>query len=138
MDETEGVLRTERVRVRRAGQRYFVDVTISVPRTASLEQAHAASDAVERRIERIVPADVVVHVEPRARSDEPIFRNHSRHRAAPRPGRPRTFGASATTGGLFIELHLEVDEDSSLREAHRRATRLEEEIRGRDRPPERA
>jgi len=50
VDETEGVLRTERVRVRRAGQRYFVDVTISVPRTASLEQAHTASDAVERRI----------------------------------------------------------------------------------------
>ena len=47
---TEGVLRSERVRVRRSGQRYFVDVTISVPRTASLEQAHVASDAVERRI----------------------------------------------------------------------------------------
>jgi len=40
VDATEGVLRTERVRVRRAGQRFFVDVTISVPRTASLEQAH--------------------------------------------------------------------------------------------------
>src|SRR6201997_4390937 len=71
VDKIEGVLRTERVRVRRAGQRYFVDVTISVPRTASLEQAHAASDAVERSIEKIVPADVVVHMEPRARSNEP-------------------------------------------------------------------
>ncbi len=40
VDETEGVLQTERVRVRRAGQRYFVDVTISVPRTASIEKAH--------------------------------------------------------------------------------------------------
>ena len=39
--KTEGVLQSERVRVRRAGQRYFVDVTLSVPRTASLEQAHA-------------------------------------------------------------------------------------------------
>src|SRR5580693_1542626 len=46
VDKTEGVLQSERVRVRRAGQRYFVDVTISVPRTASLEQAHAASNAV--------------------------------------------------------------------------------------------
>src|ERR1700691_6348025 len=41
VDETEGVLQTERVRVRRAGQRYFVDVTISVPRPASLGQGHA-------------------------------------------------------------------------------------------------
>src|SRR5271155_134149 len=69
LDKTEGVMRTERVRVRRAGQRYFVDATISVPRTASLEQAHAASEAVENTIEQIIPADVVVHVEPRAKSD---------------------------------------------------------------------
>src|SRR5580700_3910036 len=67
VDKTEGVLQSERVRVRRSGQRYFVDVTISVPRTASLEQAHAASNAVETRIAQIVPADVVVHVEPRAK-----------------------------------------------------------------------
>src|SRR5271163_247512 len=40
VDKTEGVLQSERVRVRKAGQRYFVDVTVSVPRTASLEQAH--------------------------------------------------------------------------------------------------
>ena len=73
VDKTEGVMQSERVRVRRAGQRYFVDVTISVPRTASLEQAHAASDAVERRIAQIVPADVVVHVEPRAKTDEHLF-----------------------------------------------------------------
>jgi cation diffusion facilitator family transporter len=35
VDELEGVLSTERVRVRRAGNRHFVDVTISVPRAAS-------------------------------------------------------------------------------------------------------
>src|SRR5260370_26284508 len=32
-------------------------------------------------------------------------------------------------GQLFIELHLEVDEKLSLREAHRQATELEEKIR---------
>ena len=73
VDATQGVLETQRVRVRRAGQRYFVDVTISVPRSSSLEEAHAASDAVERRIEQIVPADVVVHVEPRAPSGRASF-----------------------------------------------------------------
>ena len=129
VDETEGVLQTERVRVRRAGQRYFVDVTISVPRTASLEQAHAASDAVERRIEGIVPADVVVHVEPRARTDEPLVET-VRAIAQRRGLAVHELSAQRYDGNLFIELHLEVDEESSLREAHRRATELEEEIRG--------
>lgn len=128
VDETEGVLSTERVRVRRAGQRYFVDVTISVPRKASLEQAHAASDAVERNIEKVVPADVVVHVEPRAPMNEHLF-DTIRAIAQRRGLAVHELSAHQLDGRLFIELHLEVDEDASLREAHRRATELEDEIR---------
>jgi cation diffusion facilitator family transporter len=126
--ELEGVLSTERVRVRRAGQRYFVDVTISVPRTASFEQVHATSDAVERRIEQIVPADVVVHMEPRARSGEHLFET-IRAIAQRRGLAVHELSAHQVDGRLFIELHLEVDERSSLREAHRSATELEDEIR---------
>ncbi|HXX71566.1 MAG TPA: cation-efflux pump [Candidatus Acidoferrum sp.] len=127
VDETEGVLKTERVRVRRAGQRYFVDVTISVPRSASLEQAHAASDAVEQNIERIIPADVVVHVEPRRPIDEPIFET-IRVIAQRRGLQIHELEAHLYDGRLFVELHLEVNEDASLRVAHRLATELEEEI----------
>jgi cation diffusion facilitator family transporter len=127
VDETEGVLQTERVRVRRAGQRYFVDVTISVPRIASLEQAHAASDAVERNIERLIPADVVVHVEPRAQTGEHLF--DTIRAIAQRRGLPvHELSAHQYDGRLFVELHLEVDESASLSDAHRRATELEEEI----------
>jgi len=128
VDQTEGVLSTERVRVRRAGQRYFVDVTISVPRKASLEQAHAASDAVERNIEKIVPADVVVHVEPRAPTNEHLF-DTIRAIAQRRGLAVHELSAHQLDGRLFVELHLEVDENASLREAHRRATELEDEIR---------
>jgi cation diffusion facilitator family transporter len=127
VDETEGVLRSERVRVRRAGPRFFVDVTMSVPRTSTLEQAHAASDAVENRIAQILPADVVVHVEPRAPRDEPLL--DSIRAAAQRRGLAvHELSAHYLDGHLFIELHLEVDERSTLREAHRRATELEEDI----------
>ena len=92
---TEGVLETERVRVRRAGQRHFVDVTISVPRTASLEQVHAISDAVERSIgknrsRRRGGARRAARAQQRA-----SFRNHSRHRAAPRTRRSRIIRASS-------------------------------------------
>lgn len=127
VDKTEGVLQSERVRVRRAGQRYFVDVTISVPRTSSLEQAHVASQAVEKRIAQIVPADVVVHVEPRAKVDENLFETiraiAQRHGLA-----VHELSAHQFDHRLFIELHLEVDEASTLREAHRQATELEEDI----------
>src|SRR5712692_8474742 len=69
----EGVLDVDRVRVRRAGNLHFVDATVSVARTASLEQVHALSDAIEKRIGEIVPADVMVHAEPRAPQGEHLF-----------------------------------------------------------------
>jgi len=125
--ELQGVLRAERVRVRRAGQRYFVDVTISVPRTDSFEQVHATSDAVERRIEAIVPADVVVHMETRARSGEHVFET-IRAIAQRRGLAVHELSAHQLDGRLFIDLHLEVNEDSTLREAHRVASELEDEI----------
>ena len=124
----EGVLSIDRVRVRRAGQRHFVDVTISVPRTATLEQAHTTSDAVEQRISQIVPSDVVVHLEPRAPTGENLF--DTIRAVAQRHGLPvHELSAHMFDGHLFIELHLEVDEKASLSAAHARATELEDDIR---------
>jgi cation diffusion facilitator family transporter len=124
----EGVLSTERVRVRRAGNQHFVDVTISVPRTASFEQVHAISDAVEHRVGEIVPADVMVHMEPRAAAGEHLF-DRVRVIAARRGLLVHELSAHQLDGRLFIEMHLEVPEQLSLRDAHRRATELEEDIR---------
>ena len=123
----EGVLGVDRVRLRRAGQRYFVDVNISVPRTTSLEEAHATSERVERRIAEIVPSDVVVHTEPRARSGE-NFLEAVRATAQRRGLAVHELSAHQVDGRLFIELHLEVDESSSLRDAHRLATELEQDL----------
>jgi cation diffusion facilitator family transporter len=124
----EGVLRADRVRLRRAGNRYFVDATVSVPRTANLEQVHALTDLIEKRVAQIVPADVVVHAEPRAPRDEHLF--ESVRAVAQRLGlEVHDVTASQQDGDLFVELHLEVDENLSLSEAHRRATELEDGIR---------
>jgi cation diffusion facilitator family transporter len=124
----EGVLDVDRVRVRRAGNRHFVDATVSVARTASLEQVHELSDAIEKRIGEIVPSDVMVHAEPRAPQGEHLF--ESIRALAQRLGLAiHDVTALQQSGKLFIELHLEVDENLPLREAHRQATKLEEGIR---------
>src|SRR5690349_20453351 len=124
----DGVLDVDRVRVRRAGNRHFVDATVSVPRTASLEQVHALSDAIEKRIGEIVPSDVMVHAEPRAPQGEHLF--EAIRAVAQRMGLAiHDVTALQHDGQLFVELHLEVDENLSLRDAHRQATELEEEIR---------
>jgi cation diffusion facilitator family transporter len=128
IEEIEGVLRADRVRLRRAGNRYFVDATVSVARTTNLEQVHALTDRIEKRVAQIVPSDVVVHAEPRAPRDEHLF--ESVRAVAQRLGlQVHDVTASQQDGDLFVELHLEVDENLSLSEAHRRATELEDGIR---------
>jgi len=124
----DGVLDVDRVRVRRSGNRHFVDATVSVARTASLEQVHMLSDAIEKRIGEIVPADVMVHVEPRAPQGEHLF-EAIRAQAQSLGLAIHDLTAVQQSGQLFIELHLEVDEKLSLRDAHRQATELEEKIR---------
>jgi cation diffusion facilitator family transporter len=124
----EGVLDVDRVRVRRAGNRHFVDATVSVARTASLEQVHELSDAIEKRVGEIVPSDVMVHAEPRAPQGEHLF--EAIRAVAQRMGLGiHDLSALQQQGQLFVELHLEVDENLSLRDAHRQATELEEGIR---------
>ncbi len=124
----DGVLDVDRVRVRRAGNRHFVDATVSVARTASLEQVHELSDAIEKRVGEIVPSDVMVHAEPRAPQGEHLF--EAIRAVAQRMGLGiHDLSALQQQGQLFVELHLEVDENLSLRDAHRQATKLEEGIR---------
>jgi cation diffusion facilitator family transporter len=124
----DGVLDVDRIRVRRAGNRHFVDATVSVARTASLEQVHALSDAIEKRIGEIVPADVMVHAEPRAPQGEHLF-EAIRAMAQKRGLAIHDITALQQDGKIFVELHLEVDEQLSLRDAHRQATTLEDDIR---------
>src|SRR3984957_936131 len=124
----DGVLDVDRVRVRRAGNHHFVDATVSVARTASLEQVHALSDAIEKRIGEIVPADVMVHAEPRAPQGEHLF-EAIRAMAQKRGLAIHDVTALQQGGQLFVELHLEVDEQLSLRDAHRQASELEDDIR---------
>jgi len=128
LERMAGVLDVVRVRVRRAGNRHFVDATVSVARSASLEQVHALTDAIEKRVGEIVPSDVMVHVEPRAPVGEHLF--EAIRALAQRMGLAiHDVHASQQDGRLFIELHVEVDENLSLREAHRQASELEDQIR---------
>jgi cation diffusion facilitator family transporter len=66
-----GVLAAQPVRVRESGARVLADVVVTAARTASLADAHAITEQVERAIHEIEPrAETVVHVEPAPARDE--------------------------------------------------------------------
>ncbi|MGH9804171.1 MAG: cation-efflux pump [Candidatus Acidiferrales bacterium] len=132
--KVEGVLSVERVRTRRAGNRTFVDLTISVSRTVPFERVHVISDGVEAAVRAAIgEADVIVHMEPRAPAGENLF-DQVRAIAQQRDLAVHELSAHQVSSGpgerpsLILELDAEVDENLTLREAHALADRVEREI----------
>ena len=127
--QVEGVLNTSQVRVRRSGPRIFVDMRVDVPRNLPFERSHSIADAAESKIRGISPdADIVVHTEPCADQRESII-ERVRMVVSRNSLDAHNITLRDTAGKVSVDLHLEVDDSLSLREAHDRADRVEQEVR---------
>jgi cation diffusion facilitator family transporter len=125
----DGLLEVDRVRIRRAGNRYFADVSIGLSRNVTFQRSGQVADAVTNAVHRVLPdADVVVRSVPRALNTENIF-DRVRAVATRHNFNVHDVSVQDLGGNLHVEQHLELDERLSLKEAHDRVTLLESEIR---------
>lgn len=125
----EGVLEVERVRIRKAGNRYFADVSLALARNFTFLRSEQVADEVTTRVHDVLPnADVMVHPVPRARHSESIF---DRIRAVATRNNMNVHDVSVQDldGRLHLEQHLELDEQLNIKQAHDEVTRLESEMR---------
>ena len=124
-----GVLEVDRVRIRRAGNRYFADLSIGLNRNVTFQRAEQVGDDVTAAVHRVLPdADVIVHSQPRAASGESIF-DRIRGVASHSNYYVHDVSVQDLKGRLHVELHLELDENLSLKQAHDEVTHLEGRIR---------
>jgi cation diffusion facilitator family transporter len=124
-----GVLECRQLRLRQAGNQTFVDLVIGVERGRSLESSHAVGTTVEQRIRDALPnADVVVHVDPMCGADETLA-ERIRAIAINEGQTVHNILVSEEGGRVYVELHIEADENLELRLAHDRADRLEAALR---------
>lgn len=125
----DGVLEVERTRIRRAGNRYFADVSVGLSRNFTFQRSEQITDEVTARVHQILPdADVMVHSVPRARRSENIF-DRIRAVATRHNFNVHDVSVQDLNGKLHVEQHLELDEQLSMKEAHDEVTRLENEMR---------
>jgi cation diffusion facilitator family transporter len=125
----DGLLEVDRVRIRRAGNRYFADLSVGLARNVTFQRSEQMAAAVTHAVHNVLPdADVVVHSVPRALRTENIF---DRIRAVATRYNFNLHDVSVQDlhGRLHVEQHLELDECLSLKEAHDRVTVLEADIR---------
>jgi cation diffusion facilitator family transporter len=126
----EGVLEVERVRFRKAGNRFFADVSVGLERNFTFQRSEQVSTAVTSRVREVLPdADVVVHSVPRAGRTENIF-DRIRGVATRHNFNVHDVSVQDLNGQLHVEQHLELDERLSMKQAHDEVTRLETEMRG--------
>jgi cation diffusion facilitator family transporter len=129
VSRVEGILEVDRVRIRRAGNRYFADLGIGMNRNVTFQAAEQVGERVSDAVRRVLPdADVVVHTAPRARGEENIF-DRIRAVATRANFNVHDISVQDLAGRLHVEQHLELDERLSLKEAHDQVTVLESEIR---------
>jgi len=125
----DGVLEVERVRFRKAGSRYFADVSVGLERNFTFQRSEQVSDAVRSQVREVLPdADVMVHTVPRARRSENIF-DRIRAVATRHNFNVHDVSVQDLKGQLHVEQHLELDEQLSMKQAHDEVTRLESEMR---------
>jgi cation diffusion facilitator family transporter len=129
VSKVNGLLEVDRVRIRRAGNRYFADLSVGLARNVTFQRSEQMVDAVTAAVHSVLPdADVVVHSVPRAGQTENIF---DRVRAVATRNNLNVHDVSvqALNGRLHVEQHLELDERLSLKDAHDQVSVLEAEIR---------
>jgi cation diffusion facilitator family transporter len=129
VSRVDGVLEVDRVRIRRAGNRYFADLAVGLARTVTFQRSGQLASAVTDAVQRVLPdADVTVQPLPRAPGSENIF-DRIRAAAALRNLNVHDISVQDLEGRLHVEQHVELDERMSLKDAHDQVTELEAEMR---------
>lgn len=126
---TKGVSKVANLRVRKAGAKTFVEVTINVPEYMSLEESHAVASKVEENLKRLLgSAEVIVHVEPSER--EVLTAKLVEELAGKVEGVKEVHEVNVvhSNGKLYLTLHARVDPKLSLHEAHELAEKIEQNL----------
>jgi len=125
----DGILEVDRVRIRRAGNRYFADLTVGLARNVTFQRSGQLASAVTDAVHRILPdADVTVQPLPRAQHSENIF-DRIRAVATQKNLNVHDISVQNLAGHLHVEQHIELDENMTLKRAHDQVTELEADLR---------
>src|SRR5579863_9169330 len=125
----DGVLEVDRIRIRRAGNRYFADLAVGLARTVTFQRSGQLAASVTDAVHRVLPdADVTVQPLPRAPGSENVF-DRIRAVATQRNLNVHDISVQDLNGRLHVEQHVELDERMTLKDAHDQVTELEADMR---------
>jgi cation diffusion facilitator family transporter len=139
-NETEGVLRSDDIKMRRVGNEIFVEATIALHAEISFESAHAISAKVENNIAKslsdsglhVKPRNITVHFEPMLGVDmqpELVIESAASQVTGVRGVHNVIISKIANSHSMDASLHIQVNRSATLGEAHSIANAVEDSIK---------
>ncbi|KAF6242300.1 cation transporter [Nitrosopumilus sp. b1] len=126
---TDGVLNTKSVLMRRSGDTLFGDITISLRGDVSFDRAHEISSNVEKNIKKnIANSTITVHFEPNW--EQVPLDSKINEIAGSISGVKNIHNVSTykSQGKIFASLHVMVDREINLESAHKISEKIELKI----------
>jgi cation diffusion facilitator family transporter len=119
-----------RLRVRESGGHYFADAVVAVPPGQAVVEGEGIIDDIESAVRRLLPdSEVVVHLEPRRHGLSLRDRALAAALAEPLVRDVHDIAIYKHQGRESISLHLKMNPDVPLSEAHEVAERVEAALR---------
>jgi cation diffusion facilitator family transporter len=139
-NETEGVLRSDDIKMRRVGNEIFVEATIALHAEISFESAHDISAKVENNIAKslsdsglhVKPRNITVHFEPMLGVDmqpELVIESAASKVTGVRGVHNVIISKIANSHSMDASLHIQVNRSATLGEAHSIANAVEDSIK---------
>lgn len=117
--------------VRITGKRFYVEMSVSLDGNLRFEDAHKTALEIEREVKYIIPnARVTIHTEPLGGSREGIWKL-VKEIAEGTPGSRgvHNIHIQKINGKLYVDLHLEVSANMTVRQAHEVSEQVERKIK---------
>ncbi len=126
---TKGVIDANPILMRRSGDTFFVDITISLRGDTSFENAHEISNNVERNIKnRISNASITIHFEPNWKDVPLDAKILDIAKSVDGVKEVHNVSTHKTRGGTYSDLHVMVNKEINLLAAHKISEIVEQKI----------
>ncbi|MDR1993820.1 MAG: cation-efflux pump [Nitrososphaerota archaeon] len=124
----DNVVKIINLKVRKAGSKVFIDVSVQVPDVMSLEDAHASASRIETCLKDACGnVDATIHVEP-ADKENTIKQRIEKLATIEGVREVHEIVVNYVGGKLYVTLHACVNSDLSVEDAHRLAEVIEQRL----------
>ena len=128
--ELDDDIELRRLRLRESGGRYFADAVVSVPPGQAVVAGHGTADRIEQAVRAVLPdSEIVVHLEPRRHDLDLRDVTLAAALAEPLVRDVHDIAIYRHTGRASVSLHLKLEPDVPLNQAHEVAERVEATVR---------